>query len=117
MWNRYAMINGKAALVLALVLGGLGACTSRDAATTGSTAQTTAKPISPLVGTWTRDGDSPKPNPKEPQFTELTFTADGSLEAMYVAAGRARERHLQNAQSPKRTRFVHDSGSRDAADR
>jgi hypothetical protein len=51
--------------------------------------KTAERSLSPLVGTWTRDGDVPKPDPKAPQFTELTFTPDGSLSATYVAAGGA----------------------------
>jgi len=59
----------------------LGACSEHSAKT--------AESVSPLVGTWTRDGDVPKPDSKSPQFTQLTFAPDGSLAATYVAAGGA----------------------------
>jgi hypothetical protein len=50
--------------------------------------QTAARSVSPLVGTWTRDGDTPKGSSNGgPQFTKLTFTPDGSLNASYVAGG------------------------------
>jgi hypothetical protein len=50
--------------------------------------QTAARSLSPLIGTWTRDGDTPKGSDNGgPQFTKLTFTADGSLSASYVAGG------------------------------
>jgi hypothetical protein len=44
--------------------------------------------VSPLLGTWTRDGDTPKGSHNGgPQFTKLTFAADGKLSASYVAGG------------------------------
>jgi hypothetical protein len=52
-------------------------------------AKTAERTVSPLIGTWTRDGDVPKPNPKDPEFTKLTFAPDGTLAAQYVAAGGA----------------------------
>jgi hypothetical protein len=58
------------------------ACTAHEA-------KTVERSASPLVGSWTRDGDVPKPDPKDPEFTRLTFAADGSLSAEYVAAGGA----------------------------
>ena len=48
---------------------------------------TAVRSVSPLIGTWVRDGGTPKPDPNQPQFTKLTFAADGSLTAEYVAAG------------------------------
>lgn len=51
--------------------------------------KTAERSVSPLIGTWTRDGDVPKPDAKVPQFTKLAFTSDGSLSATYVAAGGA----------------------------
>jgi len=51
--------------------------------------KTAERSVSPLMGTWVRDGDTPKPDTKNPQFTRLTFAADGSLAAKYVAAGGA----------------------------
>lgn len=53
------------------------------------TAKTVERAASPLIGTWMRDGDTPKPDPNVPQFTRLTFSANGSLTAQYVAAGGA----------------------------
>jgi hypothetical protein len=72
-----------------LVLAGSLLTASLLAACTPHEAKTAERSLSPLVGTWTRDGDVPKPDPKAPQFTELTFTPDGSLAATYVAAGGA----------------------------
>jgi hypothetical protein len=65
------------------------ACSQPAANTSEHAAKTAERTVSPLVGTWTRDGDVPKPDPKSPQFTELRFTPDGSLDASYVAAGGA----------------------------
>jgi hypothetical protein len=49
---------------------------------------TAARSVSPLIGTWTRDGDTPKGSSTAgPQFTKLTFAPDGSLSASYVAGG------------------------------
>jgi hypothetical protein len=55
----------------------------------GAHAQNTAeRSVSPLIGTWTRDGNTPKGSGTGgPQFIKLTFDADGSLSASYVAAG------------------------------
>lgn len=49
--------------------------------------KTAERSVSPLVGTWTRDGNTPKGGSSGPQFTKLTFAADGSLNASYVAGG------------------------------
>ncbi len=58
------------------------------AACSEHTEKTAERSVSPLVGTWTRDGDTPKGSGNGgPQFTKLTFTADGSLNASYVAGG------------------------------
>jgi len=52
------------------------------------TEQTVQRSVSPLIGTWTRDGNTSKTAGDDgPQFTKLTFSADGSLSASYVAAG------------------------------
>jgi hypothetical protein len=51
------------------------------------TEKTAERSVSPLVGTWTRDGNTPKSGDAGPQFTKLTFTPDGSLNASYVAGG------------------------------
>jgi hypothetical protein len=59
----------------------LAACSRHDALTV-------QRSLSPLIGTWTRDGDTPKGSGNGgPQFTKLTFAADGKLSANYVAAG------------------------------
>jgi len=51
-------------------------------------AKTAARSVSPVIGTWTRDGDIPKSRTAGgPQFTKLTFGADGALQANYVAGG------------------------------
>lgn len=43
--------------------------------------------VSPLIGTWTRDGKTVKGGgPGGPQFTALTFGPDGSLKASYVSS-------------------------------
>ena len=60
----------------------LAACTQHET-------KTVERAASPLIGTWMRDGDTPKPDAKAPQFTKLTFAADGKLSARYVAAGGA----------------------------
>jgi len=66
------------ALLVALALAG---CSEH-------TEQTAARSVSPLIGTWTRDGDTPKSGSDGgPQFTKLKFAADGSLNASYVAGG------------------------------
>jgi hypothetical protein len=50
--------------------------------------KTAARTVSPLIGTWTRDGDTPKSSSSGgPQFTKLTFAPDGKLAATYVAGG------------------------------
>jgi hypothetical protein len=50
--------------------------------------KTAERSVSPLVGTWTRDGNTPKgTGGSGPQFTKLTFAPDGSLSASYVAGG------------------------------
>lgn len=50
--------------------------------------QTAVRSVSPLIGTWTRDGDTPKGDSGGgPQFTKLTFTPDGTLSASYVSGG------------------------------
>ncbi len=51
-------------------------------------AQTAERSVSPLIGTWTRDGDTPHGSSDGgPQFTKLRFAPDGSLSASYVAGG------------------------------
>jgi len=66
------------ALLVALALAG---CSEH-------TEQTAARSVSPLIGTWTREGDTPKSGSDGgPQFTKLKFAADGSLNASYVAGG------------------------------
>lgn len=67
-----------AALLVALVLG---ACSEHAQ-------QTAERSVSPLIGTWTRDGNVVKSgNGAGPQFTKLTFASSGSLHATYVAGG------------------------------
>jgi hypothetical protein len=58
----------------------LAACTEHET-------KTAERAFSPLIGTWTRDGDTPKPDVKAPQFTKLTFAPNGKLSARYVVAG------------------------------
>ncbi len=43
--------------------------------------------MSPLIATWTRNGNTPSGGGDGPQFTKLTFAADGTLAASYVAGG------------------------------
>jgi hypothetical protein len=66
-------------LLMSLVLAG---CSAHET-------QTAERSVSPLIGTWMRDGDPPKPDPNAPEFTRLTFAPDGSLSARYVEAGGA----------------------------
>ena len=50
--------------------------------------KTAARPVSPLIGTWTRDGNTTKGDKSGgPQFTKLTFARNGTLKASYVAGG------------------------------
>src|ERR1700733_2591454 len=58
------------------------------AACSQHTEKTAERSVSPLIGTWTRDGNTPRgTGTSGPQFTKLTFAADGSLSADYVAGG------------------------------
>jgi hypothetical protein len=67
-----------ATIFLTLVLA---ACSEHEA-------KTAERSTSPLIGTWTRDGDTPKAGKNGgPQFTKLTFAPNGSLKASYVAGG------------------------------
>jgi len=51
-------------------------------------AQTVERSLSPLIATWTRDGNTPAGGSGAgPQFTALTFGADGSVRASYIAGG------------------------------
>ncbi len=75
----------------------------------GSAAQKqAAREVSPLAGTWTRDGDVPTPKADNPEFTRLSFKADGTLEASYVAAGGALAGVIKKAPKVERE---HDSYS------
>jgi hypothetical protein len=50
--------------------------------------KTAARSVSPLIGTWTRDGNTTKgTNSGGPEFTKLTFRPNGSLEANYLSGG------------------------------
>jgi hypothetical protein len=64
-------------LLAALVLGG---CSEHAE-------KTAERSVSPLIGTWTRDGNVVKGGNGGPQFTKLTFASSGSLQAIYVAGG------------------------------
>jgi hypothetical protein len=69
------------------VIAALAACLAL-AACSQHTENTVQRSVSPLIGTWTRDGNTPKGSSSGgPQFTKLTFAADGSLNASYVAGG------------------------------
>ena len=58
------------------------------AACTPHAEKTAERSMSPLIGTWTRDGNVAKAGGDPgPQFTKLTFSADGLLSASYVASG------------------------------
>src|SRR5476649_467976 len=57
------------------------------AACSEHTEKTAERSVSQLIGTWTRDGNTPKGGTDGPQFTKLTFTPDGALNASYVAGG------------------------------
>jgi hypothetical protein len=49
--------------------------------------KTAERTISPLIGTWNRDGFITKlDNSSDPQFTKLTFAPNGALKASYLAA-------------------------------
>jgi hypothetical protein len=50
--------------------------------------KTAARTVSPLIGTWTRDGNTTRGHTSaDPQFTKLTFAPNGALNANYVAGG------------------------------
>ncbi len=50
--------------------------------------KTAARTVSPLIGTWTRDGNTTKKGDSGgPQFTKLKFAPNGTLTANYVAGG------------------------------
>ncbi len=76
------MISRGAALVLTpLVCLSLISCTQHDT-------KTAERSVSPLVGTWTRDGNTAAASANGyPQFTKLHFTPDGSVNASYAAGG------------------------------
>ncbi len=58
------------------------------AACSSHSEKTAERTTSPLIGTWTRDGDTPKGSTSGgPQFTKLTFAPNGELKASYVAGG------------------------------
>jgi len=58
------------------------------AACSAHSEKTAERSASPLIGTWTRSGDTPSGSGAGgPQFTKLTFASDGSLGASYVAGG------------------------------
>jgi hypothetical protein len=76
--DRMPLLRFTALLVTAVMLAG---CTQHAE-------KTAQRSVSPLIGTWTRDGNVAKAGGDSgPQFTKLTFAADGSLAASYVAAG------------------------------
>jgi hypothetical protein len=87
------MNAGRIVCMLLIVLA-LGACSEHDT-------KTAERSVSPLVGKWMRDGDTPKPDAKNPQFTQLTFSPDGKLAARYVAAGGALASVLDKAPTMK----------------
>ena len=109
--------SGLRAVALSLVCA-LGACSS------ASTKQATRE-LSPLAGTWTRDGDVPAPKANDPEFTQLSFLADGTLKASYVAAGGAlagivkkapkvmQEQDSYATVDPKTLRITEGSSARD----
>lgn len=48
--------------------------------------KTAARTVSPLIGTWTRDGSSAKSKGSGgPEFTKLTFRPNGELKANYIS--------------------------------
>lgn len=65
------------------------ACACAVSACSGAAQKQASREASPLAGTWTRDGDVPTPKANEAEFTLLSFKADGTLRASYVAAGGA----------------------------
>jgi hypothetical protein len=69
-------------LLTSLACAAFAACSAHET-------QTAERSVSPLIGTWMRDGDPPKPDPNNPTFTRLTFAADGALTARYIEAGGA----------------------------
>lgn len=112
-------------VLLAALSAALVACTAQTAQQSGDAAKHAERAVSPLVGTWVRDGDTPAPDPNNPQFTKLTFADDGSLAAEYVAAGGALAGMIKKAPkvqnesdtytliSGKRVKIVEGSNSRE----
>lgn len=74
-----ARVSISAAILMTCIA--IGACSQHMKKTAG-------RAFSPLIGTWTRDGNVARAGGDSgPQFTRLTFSADGSLAASYVASG------------------------------
>jgi hypothetical protein len=72
MMSRLSATIASAALAGAIALP---ACTSHSE-------KIAERSVSPLIGTWTRDGNTPSARGTGgPQFTKLTFAADGTLGA------------------------------------
>ncbi len=50
--------------------------------------KTAERTVSPLIGTWTRDGTIIRADTSgDPQFAKLTFAPNGALEANYLGGG------------------------------
>ncbi len=80
--NTALVSNSNIRIIAALVLAsGLVACSEHHE-------KTVERSVSPLIGTWTRDGDTPRGTSQGgPQFTKLAFSPNGTLKASYVAGG------------------------------
>lgn len=90
---------------LLLFAAALSACSAAQQA--ASKAGADAKnAVSPIVGSWKLNGDTPPPRPNLPQFVRLDFKPDGRLEASYVAAGGALAAVLN---TPSKLKTEHDS--------
>lgn len=67
---------------MTLALVALAACSEHQT-------KTAERSVSPLIGTWTRSGNTSDSGSNRPEFTKLTFQSDGSLKAQYADSGGA----------------------------
>ena len=92
---------------IALAAGALLCSGCSAAKETASKAGADAKnAVSPIVGSWQINGDTPAPKANLPQFVRLAFLPNGKLEASYVAAGGALASVIK---TPSKLKTEHDS--------
>lgn len=107
------LMRNSTTLVAALLAAVLAGCSS--AQQTASKASSDAKnAVSPIVGRWELNGSAPAPKANLPQFVRLHFTADGKLDASYVAAGGALAHVIDTPSKLKTEQDTYTLGSGDA---